>query len=185
MNVIALDIGWDGGISDGTTHISMPLTKACIKEARYVFDLDSKGKKQIIKSGKKKGQFKQKQKSPAKYAKAINCKAIADIFASKKDCTIILEQPNHTHGARSAATTHQNYGKLLAIAELSGHKVVTVSASKWKKDLGLPKDKLPCVELAEHLSGSSFRNERGTIVDGPAEAFLIRHHYINFTSKGF
>lgn len=184
MNVIGIDIGLQGGISDGNIHQLIPLHRFCIKEPRYILDLDYKGKKQYIKSGKNKGQLKRKLKSPAKYKEELDCQKILDIInASPLNTVIVLEQPNHTHGAKSAATTNRNYGKLLAIAELSKREVVTVAASKWKKDLKLPKDKLPCVELAESLTGSTFRNARGTLIDGPAEAVLIRYHYINFTSK--
>jgi hypothetical protein len=46
-----------------------------------------------------------------------------------------------------------------------------VHPHKWKKDLNLTKDKELCVKYAEQLSGKSFRTDRGTLKDGPAESF--------------
>lgn len=150
----------------------MPTKRIEIKKARHVFDLDSKGKKQIIKSGPNKGQPKMKLKTPAKYEVELDLEEIMKHFTGvNNQLTIVIEKPNHTHGAKSAATTHRNYGKILACAELSGSNIVTVAASKWKKDLGLPSDKEPCVKMAEELSGSSFATARGKLLDGPAEAF--------------
>ena len=49
---------------------------------------------------------------------------------------------------------------------------------KWKKDLNLTKDKEQCVKYAEQLFNKSFRTQRNAMLDGPAEASLIGHWFI-------
>ena len=166
----------DGGLSFDDTHISMPLRTTEVTPARLVQDLLN-GKKQFYKSGPKKGQVKMKVKTPAKFQRELDLPYIFDIF--KSHSIVVLESPGTSFGnaARSTATTNRNFGKLLACAELAGCCTITVAASKWKKDLGLTKDKLECVCKAEQLTGRSFRTTRGKLLDGPAEAFLIGHWY--------
>ena len=167
-----------GGISDGSIHYDMQVIKKEIKPARYILDLDSKGKKQYYKSGSKKGEVKMKLKTPAKYKTELDLHAINDLF--KTADTIVFESPGISRGnsAASSATTNINYGKLLAIAELCGSNIVTVVPHKWKSDLGLSKNKMESIEMAEELTSKSFRTNRGRLIDGPAEAFLIRYWYI-------
>ena len=177
------EIGLMGGISDGSTHYDMPVIKKEIKPARYVLDLNSKGKKQYYKSGSKKGEVKMKLKTPAKHKTELDLHAINDLF--KIADTIVFESPAMSRGnsAASSATTNINYGKLLAVAELYGSNIVTVVPHKWKSDLRLSKSKLESIEMAEKLTGKSFRTNRGRLIDGPAEAFLIRHWYMQLKDK--
>ena len=130
-NIVAIDPGKDGGITTSSYSISMPTKRIETKSARYVFDLDAKGKKQIIKSGPNKGQPKMKTKSPAKYEIELDLEEIMKhITGVNNQLTVVIETPGHTHGARSAATTHRNFGKLLACIELSGSKIFKVAPNK-------------------------------------------------------
>lgn len=175
--VISIDPGKDGGVATEHGAISMPTIKIETKPALYQFALKD-GKKQVIQSGPNKGEFKKKLRSPAKYTTELDVQELFDIFhGDYRDGsypnTLVIELPGNTRGnaAKATATTFLNFGKILALAELADCKIVKVPANKWKKDLSLPKDKLPCVELAEKLSGKSFRTERGKLLDGPAESF--------------
>ena len=178
QKIFGVDIGLMGGISDGLVHNDMPVIKKEIKSARYVLDLDSKGKKQYYKSGSKKGEVKMKLKTPAKYKTELDLHTINNLFKTAN--TIVFEKPGISRGnsAASSATTNINYGKLLAVAELCGLNIVTIVPHKWKSDLRLSKSKLESIEMAEKLTGKSFRTNRGRLIDGPAEAFLIRYWYI-------
>ena len=165
--------------------ISMPTVKVETKPARYKFDLLN-GKKQFIKSGANKDQAKMIQISAAKYDTHLALNEIKDFFtfSEPEEVAIILEAPAMSFGnsASSTATTNQNFGKLLAVAELCKLNIFTVPRHKWKKDLALSKDKEECVRCAEQLSGKSFRTDRGALKDGPAESMLIGHWFI--TSQG-
>jgi hypothetical protein len=184
--IVGCDTGLDGGlcILHPTPIVyKTPTISIETKPAVYVNALDSKGKKQIYKSGPNKGQVKRKIKTPAKVARELDLFRIQ--FLLEEAETFIIEQPGNSIGnsARSTASTYRRYGELIATATLTGCKVITVSAAKWKKDLNLTKDKLQCVEKAEELSGLSFRTERGALRDGEAEAFLIAYWYKNHGSK--
>ena len=177
MKILGVDIGLAGGISDGVNHLQMPTIKVELKAARYIQDLDSKGKKQYIKSGPNKGQLKMKLKTPAKYETKLDLHTIYKLFT---DADIIVFESQGTsfgNSAKSTRTTSVNYGKLLAIAELSNSTIVIVPPHVWKKALGLSKDKLESIALAEKLSNAVFRTKRGALLDGPAEAYLIQHWY--------
>lgn len=179
--IIGIDIGKDGGMAIHDVAIPMPTKEIILKEATYQFALKD-GKKQEIKSGPNKGEFKKKIRTKAKTARELDVDAIYNLFITDyKDGeypnTVVMELPGNSRGnsARSTATTFFNYGKLHALAEVAGCIVETVPANKWKKDLNVSKDKEECVALAEELSGMSFRTERGALKDGPAEAWLIQH----------
>lgn len=176
MSIIALDIGKSGGIATENKTIKMPTIKIEIKPAIMVLNKKN-GKKQFYKSGPKKGNPIYKVKTPAKYSTELDIRSIRDIFNGSS--VIIMELPGNSIGnsAKSTATTFFNYGKLHAIAELSGAKVVSIAASKWKKDLDVTKDKEECVDLAEKIRGVSFRTERNALRDGEAEAALIYYWY--------
>ena len=185
--VVSVDIGLAGGLSlfqdnNLITVIDMPVKKIETKPARYKFDLLN-GKKQFIKSGPNKGQAKMIQISSAKYDTVLDLHAIKSFFtfSEPEGVAIILEAPAMSFGnsASSTATTNQNFGKLLAAAELCNLNIFTVPPHKWKKDLGLTKDKEQCVGYAEQLSGKSFRTTRGALKDGQAESMLIGHWFIN------
>ena len=162
--------------------ISMPTVKVETKPARYKFDLIN-GKKQFIKSGPNKGQAKMIQISAAKYDTHLALNEIKDFFAfsEPEKVAIILEAPAMSFGnsASSTATTNQNFGKLLAVAELCNLNIFTVPPHKWKKDLNLTKDKEECVKYAEQLFNKEFRTPKGRLIDGPAESALIGHWFIN------
>ena len=184
--IVSADIGISGGLSLFVnnvlvTCISMPTVKVETKPARYKLDLLN-GKKQFIKSGPKKGQAKTVQISAAKHDIHLALNEIKDFFtfSEPENVAIILEAPAMSFGnsASSTATTNQNFGKLLAVAELCNLNIFTVPPHKWKKDLNLTKDKEECVRYAEQLSSKSFRTERGALKDGPAESMLIGHWFI-------
>ena len=177
--IVSVDPGLAGGLSLFQDNklvacISMPTVKVETKPARYKLDLLN-GKKQFIKSGSNKGKPKMIQVSAAKYDTHLALNEIKDFFSfsEPENVAIILEAPAMSFGnsASSTATTNQNFGKLLAVAELCNLNIFTVPPHKWKKDLNLTKDKEECVKYAEHLSGKSFRTDRGALKDGPAESF--------------
>ena len=183
MKIASVDIGLSGGISVDGKAQSMPIKLIEIKPAVMVLSKDKSGKKQYYKSGPLKGQPKHKIKTPAKYAKELNIPEIHSIFSG---CDVVVfESPGTSAGnsAKSSRTTHTNYGKLLACAELANCKIHTVAPNKWKKDLELPADKLPTIELAESLSSESFRTERGALLDGQADAYCIGYWYRKFILK--
>ena len=177
--IVSVDPGLAGGLSlfqdnNLVACISMHTVKVETKPARYKLDLLN-GKKQFIKSGSNKGKPKMIQVSAAKYDTHLALNEIKDFFSfsEPENVAIILEAPAMSFGnsASSTATTNQNFGKLLAVAELCNLNIFTVHPHKWKKDLNLTKDKEECVKYAEQLSGKSFRTDRGALKDGPAESF--------------
>ena len=177
--IVSVDPGLAGGLSLFQDNklvacISMPTVKVETKPARYKLDLLN-GKKQFIKSGSNKGKPKMIQVSAAKCDSHLALNEIKDFFSfsEPENVAIILEAPAMSFGnsASSTATTNQNFGKLLAVAELCNLNIFTVTPHKWKKDLNLTKDKELCVKYAEQLSGKSFRTDRGALKDGPAESF--------------
>ena len=184
--IVSVDIGLAGGLSmfvnnQLVTCISMPIVKVETKPARYKLDLLN-GKKQLIKSGSNKGKPKMIQVSAAKYDTHLALNEIKDFFSfsEPENVAIILEAPAMSFGnsASSTATTNQNFGKLLAVAELCNLNIFTVPPHKWKKDLNLTKDKEQCVKYAEQLFNKSFRTQRNAMLDGPAESALIGHWFI-------
>ena len=185
--IVSVDPGLAGGLSlfvnnQLVTCISMPTVKVETKPARYKFDLLN-GKKQFIKSGPNKCQAKMIQISAAKYDTHLALNEIRDFFtfSEPENVAIILEAPAMSFGnsASSTATTNQNFGKLLAVAELCSLNIFTVPPHKWKKDLALSKDKEECVSFAEKLFDRSFRTQRNAMIDGPAESALIGYWFIS------
>ena len=190
--IVSVDIGLKGGISiflinEGSKAElinieSMPIKKIEVKQAKYVLDLKN-GKKQYYKTGPNKGEVKKKLSSPAKYKEELDLFKIKSIFSSSSlnvESTIVFESPGTSFGnaAGATATTNRNFGKLLAIAELSKSNIVEVPAQLWKKDLSLTKDKLQCVDYAEKLFNKCFKTKNGALIDGEAESALIGHWYI-------
>lgn len=158
----------------------MPIIRVLKKPPVMVQWKDSKGKKQLIKSGPNAGQIKMRIKTAAKFKNELDVPYIYNSF--KNADIVVIEQQGTTVGntAQATKTTSINLGKLLACAELAQCKIVMVTAAKWKADLGLSKEKLEAVELAEKLSGRNFRTIKSALRDGPAEAFLIYYWYINY-----
>ena len=189
--IVSVDPGLAGGLSLFQDNklvacISMPTVKVETKPARYKLDLLN-GKKQFIKSGSNKGKPKMIQVSAAKYDTQLALKEIEDffLFSEPKKVAIILEAPAMSFGnsASSTATTNQNFGKLLAVAELCNLNIFTVPPHKWKKDLNLTKDKELCVSFAEKEFGKKFRTDRGRLLDGQAESALIGLWFLKFGDK--
>lgn len=178
-HIISIDIGLDGGIYKNGIAYPMPTTEIILKAPVMVQALDKAGKKVIIKSGPDKGQVKMKIKTPAVTKRELDVFKIQELFESNNNHTIVLELPGNSIGnsARSSSTTDRNFGKLLAIAELSGANVVTVPANQWKKALNLSKEKIDSINLAEQLSGALFRSPKNKLYDGLAEALLIGYYY--------
>ena len=189
--IVSIDPGLSGGISlfqdnQLVACISMPTVKVETKPARYKLDLLN-GKKQLIKSGLNKGKPKMIQVSAAKYDTHLALNEIKDFFSfsEPENVAIILEAPAMSFGnsASSTATTNQNFGKLLAVAELCNLNIFTVPPHKWKKDLNLTKDKELCVSFAEKEFGKKFRTDRGRLLDGQAESALIGLWFLKFGDK--
>ena len=178
-HIISIDIGLDGGIYKNGIACPMPTTEIILKAPVMVQALDKSGKKVIIKSGPDKGQVKMKIKTPAVTKRELDVFKIQELFESNDNHTIVLELPGNSIGnsARSSSTTDRNFGKLLAIAELSGANVVTVPANQWKKALNLSKEKVDSINLAEQLSGALFKSSKGKLYDGLAESLLIGYYY--------
>ena len=178
-HIISIDIGLDGGIYKNGIAYPMPTTEIILKAPVMMQALDKAGKKVIIKSGPDKGQVKMKIKTPAVTKRELDVFKIQELFESNNNHTIVLELPGNSIGnsARSSSTTDRNFGKLLAIAELSGANVVTVPANQWKKALNLSKEKIDSINLAEQLSGALFRSPKNKLYDGLAEALLIGYYY--------
>ena len=189
--IVSVDPGLAGGLSLFQDNklvacISMPTVKVETKPARYKLDLLN-GKKQFIKSGPNKGKPKMIQVSAAKYDTQLALKEIEDFFSfsEPENVAIILEAPAMSFGnsASSTATTNQNFGKLLAVAELCNLNIFTVPPHKWKKDLNLTKDKEECVSFAEKEFGKKFRTDRGRLLDGQGESALIGLWFLKFGDK--
>lgn len=189
--IVSVDPGLAGGLSLFQDNklvacISMPTVKVETKPARYKLDLLN-GKKQFIKSGSNKGKPKMIQVSAAKYNAHLALNEIKDffLFSEPEGVAIILEAPAMSFGnsASSTATTNQNFGKLLAVAELCNLNIFTVPPHKWKKDLNLTKDKKECVEFAEKEFRRSFRTKGGRLLDGQAESALIGLWFLKFGLK--
>ena len=189
--IVSVDIGLAGGLSLFQENkliacISMPTVKVETKPARYKLDLLN-GKKQFIKSGANKGKPKMIQVSAAKYDTHLALNEIKDFFSfsEPEKVAIILEAPAMSFGnsASSTATTNQNFGKLLAVAELCNLNIFTVPPNKWKKDLSLTKDKELCVSFAEKEFGKKFRTDKGRLLDGQAESALIGLWFLKFRDK--
>lgn len=191
--IISIDIGLAGGITifeqkDNICKIvdciKMPIVKIETKPAKFKFNLLN-GKKQYYKTGSEKGKPKIIQTSPAEYSRELDIHRVLKIFNSYEAKTIVFEEPGISAGnaAKATATTNRNYGKLLALAEISKANIVTVPANKWKKDLGLTKDKLQCVEFAEKIFNMNFRTKNNALLDGQAESALIGYWYITENSN--
>ncbi len=183
MKLIAFDSGIHGAYACfiGTNYEyceSMPTQKIVIQEKLLQFDLDDKGKKQIIKSGPNKNNFKTKVRRPEKTKLILDVKTILEVMSENDVILIERQNPRPGNSAQSSFTTGINYGKLLACAELSGAKVELVSPHVWKKGMKLSQDKLDSVKLAEELTGKIFKTNRGRLLHDEAEAVLLGYWFI-------
>ena len=180
--VLSFDPGLSGAYSrfENGKYVyceAMPIYKKIIKEKLLQFDLEN-GKKQVIKSGPNKGNFKMKVRRPEK---TKNVLAVSTILDAMKEADIIVieeQSPRPGNSAGSSFTTGVNYGKLLACAELSEAKIVTTLPRVWKRDMKLSQDKLESIEMAEKLTGKEFRTARGRLLHDHAESCLIGYWYL-------
>lgn len=187
MKIVSIDPGLKGGITTTTGTYKMPLVKRLVKEAKFVF-VKKNNKKIVIKSGKHKGEYKTKVKTPAEYKEELDLNTLMHLFSGHQ--ILIIEKQGFRPGEKpkNSATAAFNIGQIHACAKISGMKVVEVSAQRWKKDLqldkrslglkGEPKEiqkmlKIRAVAYAEVLSSKSFVTERGALRDGEAESYLI------------
>jgi len=111
----------------------------------------------------------------------ISACALFDIVETYGDKELVAyvehAQAMPKQGVVSVFNYGVGFGKMLAALEISGVKIVLVRPAVWKKALKLPKEKLAAVEMAERLHPIGvFRTERGRLLDGKAEAFLIAHY---------
>ena len=188
MKICSVDPGLSGAIItfDDKQIVSakiMPTEKIEIKPAKYVLDLKD-GKKQYYKTGSKKGEVKKKLKTPAKYKKELYLPEIYDIFNEADEIIIEQQNPRPGNSAMSSASTMKNFGKLMAIAELSKAKVSYVTPGVWKKYFNLNMSnserkqltstqyKKLSIKKAYELSGYN------TTSDGIADAICIGYWYI-------
>ncbi len=166
----------------------MPTNRILIKPRQVQFDLDysttKSGKKQFIKSGPNKGQVKMKIKSPAKYKHELNIKYLYDLFKAQDVIIIEKQNPQPGNSAVSSASTMRNYGKLLALAELSEAKLVLVAPMTWKKHFGLAlsKQERKLMTPKEYKDLSIYKayelSNFNTSYDGISDAICIGYHYI-------
>lgn len=201
MNLLAIDSGLNGAVAmfvDGKlTHVdTMPVKRVEIESKLEQFDLKD-GKKQYIKSGPNKGKPKMKVRRPAKYKMELDCKIIMGLmFAADK---IIIEKQGCQvmNSTKACSTTMFNYGKLVAIAEVSETDFDVILPAVWKKDMKITMDKdekkalgndsklikdtlkAKAVSHAKHLSGRDFVSPSGKMLHDEAEATLIGYWYIN------
>ena len=161
----------------------MPTIKKEIKPKVEILDLKD-GKKQYYKSGPHKGEVKKKMKSPAKYQKDLDIKTIQKLFDEAD--IVVLENQNPMRGntAASSATLMKNFGKLLALAELSGALKVIVQPQVWKKHYGLTmsKSKKATLTSSEYKKMSIKKTyeltEWNTSYDGIADAICLGSYVI-------
>ena len=201
MNILAIDPGLTGGLAEFNTSIqstinlngfigglAIPTNRIETKAKQIQFDLDysttKTGKKQFIKSGPNKGQVKMKMKSPAKYKNELNIKRLYELFKIQDIIVIEKQNPQPGNSAASSASTMRNYGKLLALAELSEAKLVLVAPMTWKKHFGLALSKTERklmtpkeykdLSIAKAYELSKFN----TSYDGISDAICIGYWYI-------
>ena len=199
MKIVSIDPGKTGSICSFTVNngkinpnatLNMPVYRIETKPKREVQDLLD-GKKQYYKSGSKKGQIKMKLKSAAKYRTELNVIQIHSIFDYlEPEDVIVIERQNPRPGnsASSSFTTGINYGKLLALAELSEAKIELIAPGVWKKYFGLdlkPAEKklLTNTQYKQMSIDKAFElSNIQTTKDGIADAICIGYHY--YYTKG-
>jgi len=201
VKILSIDPGLTGGLAEFDTNISstinpdgfiggqiMTTIRIETKAKQMQLDLDysttKTGKKQFIKSGPNKDKVKMKLRSPAKYKNELNIKYLYDLFKAQDIIVIEKQNPQPGNSAASSASTMRNYGKLLALAELSDAKLVLVAPMTWKKHLGLdltaeerkritPKE-YKDLSIHKAYSMSNFN----TSYDGISDAICIGYWYI-------
>lgn len=173
----------------------MPVHRVELSPAIKVLDLKD-GKKQFYKTGPYKDKPKYKIKKSAKHGKELSVDIIRYYMNGVDTIVIEKQQGMIGNAAASSFTIGVNYGKLLALAEISCHDIVIVSPATWKKDmhitvnksekLALGNDKAliketlkaKAVSLARSLTTMDFLSPRGRLLHDEAEAALIGFWYI-------
>ena len=201
MKIISVDSGINGAIArikDGDLHqvISMPTISVEVQAKIEQFDLRN-GKKQYVASGPNKGNVKMKVRRPAKHKKMLNVSEIYNMFKWADHIVLEKQQPMIGNAASSSFTIGLNYGRLLALAELSGTPFTEVMPASWKKDmhitmskdekLALGNDKklikhtlkAKSCALAKKRTGANLVTHKGRILHDEAEAILIGLWYID------
>ena len=199
MKILSVDPGLTGGLAEFDTSIQndhsgflgaslIYTSRIEVKPKKLQLDLDysssKAGKKQYYKSGPNKGKPKMKLKTPAKYKKELDTKNLFKLF-NKQDVIVIEQQnPRPGNSAISSASTMKNYGKLLALAELSDAKIVHVSPTVWKKHFDL----IVSADQKKAMSQKDYKNmsietayklsEFKTSYDGISDAICIGFWYI-------
>ena len=85
------------------------------------------------------------------------------------------------NSSRSTASTNRNFGKLLAIAELSNIPIIQVPPHVWKGALDLGRDKQVAIDFTQELlTNCSLTANQSTFTsaeDGLAESVAIAYYY--------
>jgi len=169
--------------------IRMPIIKHEVKPAKKVFVRDNKGKKVFYKAGTKAGEPKMKQVSPAKYKTELDVHAIYSIFSTAHIINIELQNPRPGNSAMSSASTMKNYGKMLALAELSQAKLNTIAPSVWKKHFELNLNQLDRSKLTPteykklSIQKAHQLSNINTTHDGIADAICIGHYWLQIIKE--
>ena len=202
MRLISVDSGINGAIArfndrDMQEVITMPVTKVETQSKLEQFWLDSAGKKVTVASGPNKGKFKMKLRRAAKYKNMLDVSEIYDMFEWADHIVLEKQQPMIGNAASSSFTIGLNYGRLLALAELSGTPFTEVMPVSWKKamHITMSKDeklalggdkklithtlKAKSCALAKKLTGANLVTSKGRMLHDEAEAILIGLWYID------
>lgn len=193
MILISIDPGLNGGlcrintVTNTLTVIRMPTRTVIDKPAITIFARDATGKKVLIKSGPHKGTYKSIIKTPAKTHKELDCNTIVDFIIEEVydeiESYFVIESPAMSIGnsSRSTASTNRNFGKLLAIAELSNIPIIQVPPHVWKGALDLGRDKQVAIDFTQELlTNCSLTANQSTFTsaeDGLAESVAIAYYY--------
>lgn len=97
-----------------------------------------------------------------------------------ENCFCILEKAHAMpkQGVVSVFNYGKGYGKIQAVLEMLNISYMEMTSQKWKKEFSLiKKDKKESVMIAGKLKPEqNFRTERGRLLDGRAESFLIAEY---------
>ena len=130
----------------------------------------------------KNGNKKWKTIKPANTKRYLDIQGLFELI-SKLDkeydvsSCIIEDQFHNTRGRmgqKGLKTIYANFGatKASCICSLGSSRVHLIQPKKWKKELGLTKNKQDSIDLVEEIFGIV------CLTDDEAEAILIAHHHI-------
>tara|TARA_R110000751_G_scaffold264535_1_gene363599 strand:+ start:541 stop:993 length:453 start_codon:yes stop_codon:yes gene_type:complete len=110
------------------------------------------------------------------FTKEINGYAIAQIFREFPPRHVYTESINSFGmGRQSSFNFGQGYGVLIGVMSAMKIPYTKVSPAKWKRDLGLSKDKNEARAMATRLYPKRAEKFKRKKDDGRAEAVLIAH----------